>query len=140
MQSRILEELRKIEELFEGNRQKVLHLRGESDCAIPWEERSLFDSRKYYMALKAQDLLYSRQYLCHQIASHEKMLNAFNCPTSPKQPESVKVGLGERLIQYADELKQVEAGNWEYFNKIICFNEEMMKTYITTKYPNIWNS
>ena len=69
-----LPELIKLDELFDRNRQTILRLKGDSDLADPWHERSLFDSRKYYMSLKAHDWSYARKYLNFKVDFYKKRI------------------------------------------------------------------
>ncbi len=126
-----LSELYKLEELFDHNRQRALYLLHESDCAVPWQERSLFDYKKFYMALKAQNYLYVRNYLNLKINDCMKTLE------SPHQPNSVKESSLSRLTQYSDQLKRIDSEDFGYFEELLQANEERLLRYIAKKYPKI---
>lgn len=134
-----LPELVKLEELFDFNRQKKLYLSGDFDVAIPWQERSLFDSRKYYIALKAHNLSYAQRYLNHQINFFKNRLKSFDNPDFPRQPDVVKQRFGAKLALYSEHLEWLDSGNFSYFDDLLKSNENEMLKYLAKKYPKIFN-
>jgi len=134
-----LPELIKLEELFDRNRLKKLHLRGDSDCAIAWQERSLFDARKYYMALKSRNLVYAEQYLFHQIDYLQTSISSLNKPNSPRQPDIVKDRFSAKLALCLEQLERLNSGNLSYFEDLLNSNENQMRKYLAEKYPIIHN-
>lgn len=132
-----LPELIKLEELFDRNRQKRLQLRGDSDLAIPWQERSLFDSRKYYMALKSRNLSYAYQYINHQVNFYKTRLEAFDNPDSPRQPDIVRERFLTKLATYSEQLEWLDSGDFSYFDDLLNANEKQMNEFLSTKYPKI---
>ena len=82
-------ELIKLEELFDLNRQEALYYLGDSDCAIPQNERSVFDSRKYFMALKAHDYSYAHSFLQRMVNYYDVKVKCFHSENSPQQPATV---------------------------------------------------
>ena len=132
-----LSELIKLEELFDCNRQKRLHLMGEYDSAAPWQERSLFDYRKYYMALKSRNLSYAEQYLNYQVNFHKNELKYFNNPNSPNQPETVIRRFEAKLSLVSEQLERLLSGDFGYFDDLIKSNESEMLLYLADKYPKV---
>ncbi len=132
-----LPELIKLEELFDRNRQKTLHLMGESNFAAPWQERSLFDSRKYFMALKAHNLPYAYQYLNHKVAFYKNRLKSFDNPNSPRQPDVVRERFSAKLALYSKHLEWLDSGDFGYFDDLLNSNEKQMKSFLAAKYPKI---
>lgn len=133
-----LPELVKLEELFELNRQKRLHLIGGIDSAVPWQERSLFDYRKYYMALKAHNLTYAQQYLNHQVNFHKATLKSFDKPDSPRQPDVVRQRFLAKLALYSEHLERLDSGDFSYFDNLLKSNENQMLKYLADKYPKLF--
>ncbi len=132
-----LPELVKLEELFEINRQKALHLIDEVDSAVPWQERSLFDYRKYYMALKARNLSYAQQYLNHQVNFYTTTLKSFDKPNSVRQPDVVRRRFLAKLAFYSEHLERLNSGDFSYFDDLLKSNENQMLKYLADKYPQI---
>lgn len=131
-------ELVKLEELFEKNRIETLRLWGDTDHAtLTWQERSLFDDRKYYMALKSHDLAYARQYLLFQVSYRKKALERFDSPDSPRQPDSVKERLSANLVRDIEQLKRVESADFDYFDCLLSFNEDKTLKFLADQYPRI---
>lgn len=117
----------KLEEILEKNRQQVLQLMGISDSAVPWQERSLFDYRKFFMALKLHDFGYARQYLNYQVEFCENKIRSFNIPNSSKQPISVIEGFQAQLSLHLKYLELIEAGDFAFFDEMLLDNETQMK-------------
>lgn len=132
-----LREVLKLEEEFDRNRQKVLSIRNDSDFATPWQERTLFDSRKYYMALKSHNISYAQHYLYYQIDFCEKKLDSFNSSNSPKQPEIVKKRFSSKLSLHKEHLARLETGDDVYFDELLQMNEVQTREFISTRYPQI---
>ena len=132
-----LEELIKLEELFEENRQKILQLIGGSDMAAPWYERSLFDYKKYYMALKSHNLIYAHQYLIHQINSHKRRLEEFDNPNFPEQPDCVRERCLAGLKQNMEQLDWIESGDFGKFDDMLNNNEKQMYEFLSIKHSKI---
>lgn len=127
----------RLEELFESNRLKSLHIMGASDCAAPWQDRCWFDARKYYMALKAHDYSYAQEYLSYQVAFCKRKLDSFQKANSPEQPERVKKRFAEKLVKLEECLERMESGDAAYFDELIRQNECKMLEYLAVKYPKI---
>lgn len=132
-----LPELIKLEELFDLNRQKKLHLRGDFDFAVPWQERSLFDPRKYYMALKAHNLSYAQQYLNHQVNFYKNRLKSFDNSNSPRQPDIVRDRFLAKLSLYSEQLEHLDSEDFDYFHDLLNSNENQMIQFLAAKYPKI---
>jgi len=132
-----LPELVKLEELFDLNRQKALRLMGDVDSAAPWQERSLFDYRKYYMALKARNLSYAQQYLNHQVNFCKTSLKSFDEPNSPRQPDVVRQRFLAKLASCSEHLERLDSGDFSYFDNLLKSNENQMLKYLEDKYPKI---
>lgn len=133
-----LPELVKLEELFEKNRMETLRLWGDTDHAtLTWQERSLFDDRKYYMALKSHDLDYARKYLLFQISYREKTLKSFDSPDSPRQPDSVIEKFSANLARDIEQLKRVESADFDYFDRLLSSNEDKTLKFLADQYPQI---
>ena len=126
-----------LEELFESNRQKYLSLLGEADCAVPWQERSLFDYRKYYMALKTHNLPYAQQFLNYQINYYEKRLKSFAEPDAPKQPDAVIEGFSIRLGVYEQQRNWLDSGDFSRFDEHLRANEKAMYEFLAARYPKV---
>ena len=132
-----LPELIKLEELFDRNRIQTLDLLGSYDSAAPLDERSLFDYRKYYMALKANDFGYARQYLEFQIGFRKKQLQEFDNPNYPKQPPIVKERLLRTLHLHASHLEHLNAGDVRFFSDMLDANEQETYRFLAANYPKI---
>lgn len=130
-------EVMELEELFERNRLNVLHLMGESDAAMPFHERSLFDPRKYYMALKSHNYSYAKRYLENQVDYHDRKLKEFDAPGAPKQPDGLKVRFLADRAQYSEQLERLYSGDFAFFDNLLDSNESQTLNWITTRYPNI---
>lgn len=131
------EELIKLEEEFESVRQRVLYLAGETDHALPLQERSLFDSRKYYMALKAHNYSYAQRYLKHQVEHYESRLKKCNAPDATIRPEIVKKRFADARDRYTELLERLDSGDLTYFENLINFNENQTREFIAAQYPKI---
>lgn len=132
-----LPELIKLEELFDRNRQIRLHQQGDSDSAVPWQERSLFDSRKYYMALKAHNMSYARQYLNYRVNFYKTKLKSFDNPNSPRQPDIVRERFLAGQVLCSEQLERLDLGDFSYFDDLLNSNENQMLKYLADKYPKI---
>lgn len=132
-----LPELIKLEELFDRNRQKRLQLSGDYDSAVPWQERSLFDSRKYFMALKSHNVSYAYQYLNNQVNFYKTRLKSFDNPNSSKQPGVVRERFSTKLAVYSEQLELLDSGSFDYFDDLLNTNEDQMREFLATKYPKI---
>lgn len=136
-----LAELCSLEEQFENNRLQVLKLLQIANLAADsWNERSLHDSRKYYMALKSRNYDYAYRFLCHQIHYHEEQLNKFEHNQSAKQPSQVKKRYSEALYRYAEDLGWLDCKQTDYFDAIVSSNESMMRSFLARQYPKIVNN
>ena len=127
----------KLEEVLDCNRQKCLQLMGEADLADPWQERSLFDYRKYYMALKSRNLSYVCQYLKHQVNYCKTALESFDKPNSPKQPEGVKEHFLAKLSIESEKLQWLESGDLGKFEDLLNTNERQMQEFLASNYPKL---
>ena len=127
----------KLEELFESNRLKCLELRGWQDHAQPWQERSMFDSRKFYMALKACDYVYAEKYLRFQIEYCQRTLELMEKPDSTKQPEIVKKRMSENLNVCSEFLGRLTSGDYSFFDDLLLQNEAKTKEWLLDRYPTI---
>ena len=125
-------ELLKIEKLFDDNRLNILRELNMSDSAQPWEERSLFDTQKYYMALKSHNVNYVRRYFNHMIEHHKNSLTSFKT-SSTKQPESVIKNHEEDLVEFEQKLEIFSSKGFTYFDKIIEKNEKLMTEILLSK-------
>ena len=134
-----LPELIKLEELFDGNRQTRLQLRGDFDSALNWQERSLFDSRKYFMALKSRNLSYAYQYLNYQINFCKMKLEALDNPNASIQPDIVRERFSIRLAMHLEHLERLQSGKLGYFDALLNANENQMKKFLSTQYPKIFS-
>ena len=132
-----LPELIKLEELFDRNRIETLRLLGGYDSAAPLEERSLCDYRKYYMALKANDFSYARQYLEFQVDLHKKSLKEFDDPSYPQQPQGVIERFLHALRMHSSHLEHLNAGDLQFFSGMLAANEQETCRFLSTNYPKI---
>ncbi len=130
-------ELVKLEELFDYNRKKCLQLQGEEDKAEPWQERSLFDYTKFYLALKSHNWIYVNRYLNYQVDHYKTSLKSFDSPNAPKQPDSVKKRFLDKLIVRSEQLEHLKSGDFNYFDTIVRANEKQMVEYLTANYPKV---
>lgn len=133
-----LPELIKLEELFECNRIQTLYIKGGYDSAVPLHERSLFDDRKYYMALKGKDFSYIRQYLSHQINFYKEKLKEFDIPNYPRQPNIVRERFLGNLTEYSTHLSRLNSGEYGYFANMLNSNERQMSEFLITHYPKVF--
>lgn len=125
-----LSELISLEEVLDNNRKIRLSLIGEKDLAIPWQERSLFDPRKYYMAMKTKNFSYMYQYLNFKIDFCAKRLKYFDSSNSTNQPHSVKEGFSATLALYTTQLEQLRSGKFDYFEELLKCNEQQMRNFM----------
>ena len=72
----------------------------ECDFAKPLQIRSLFDDRKYYMALKSKNLSYAKMYMIHQVEDCSIKVEEFNNSFDNKQPDVVIQRFGDRLKNF----------------------------------------
>ena len=129
-----LSELISLEELFDCHRKRALALQGDLDFAVPWQERSLFDSRKYYMALKSRSFDYARKYLNHQINFYKNELDLLDKPGSPKQPPIVRAGFLSKLETCKEQLQWIDAGEFSNLEDLLNSNEIQMRKFLLTKF------
>ncbi len=101
-----LPQLIKLDELFDNNRLKALALRGSTDGAPPWQERSLASIEKYIMALKSHDFEYALKYIEWWQQKHfwPLMKQRYN-PLATKQPDIV-YSRNEKYFQKLTEHKR----------------------------------
>lgn len=127
-----------LEELFDQNRKEVLRRIGEVDCAMPWQESSLYDGYKYYMALKAKNWDYARRYLVFLIHHYEEKLREFNLPDAPKQPPWVKPRFEAQLNELCERLDRLSYSDFAFFNDMVNRNESQTLEFIKSKYPKLY--
>lgn len=125
-----LQELFSLEELFDANRKRVVCLKGGTDSAKPWQERSLFDYRKYYMALKASNWEYAEKYLIHMVNNYQSALMRFGSEESPRQPDMVIKKHKLKLGSFMEQLSHIQAHDHVFFTKQIIANENEMNKYL----------
>lgn len=129
--------LMKLEESFDINRIKWLELIGECDRASPLHERSMFDSNKFYMALKSCDYDYAEKYLRFHISYCQNELELMERPESTKQPEIVKIRITENLNVWTDYLKRLTSGDYAFFDNLLLQNEAQTKSWLLDRYPAV---
>lgn len=131
-----LTELVKQEEKFDRNRREILLLRGEADCAKSWKERSLFDYKKYFMALKAGNYTYAQVFLNHQVNFYEKALH--ECIIS-QESKTVIEKHTMKYRSYSEQLKMLNSGDRDYFYNLIQSNEDAMWKLLKQNYPKLYD-
>lgn len=122
----------KLEEVLDRNRRKRLQLIGEADLAVPWQERSLFDYRKFYMALKSRNLSYACQYMNHKVNYCKATLETLDKPNSPKQPDGVRERFLAKLTMASEQLKWLETGDFGKFDDLLNTNESQMREFLAS--------
>ena len=127
----------KLDELFDNNRKKSLELMGSIDRASPWQERSMFDSRKFYLALKSCNYVYAELYLRFHVSYHQFELERMEKPESTKQPESVIREIKEDLDLCLELLKRLTSGDYVFFDNLLLQNEAQAKLWLFDRYPAI---
>lgn len=127
--SAALPELINLDKLLDQNRRAFLRILGESDFAAPWEERSLGDSRKYYMSLKAKDYLYAERYL-------DWILEQYRTKHLNRQDKRTETDL--RYISFLEQLHMLQSGNFDYFDQLIVSNEKIMHKFLSVQYPVLY--
>lgn len=118
-----LSELLVIEELFDARRREALSLHNQSDHALPWYEHSLFDPKKYYMALKANDRDYALSFLTMYIRFYRVKLKEFASSTNTRQPPIVIERYHSMLEKYTEHNQRLLANDSEYFEALLAENE-----------------
>ena len=111
-----LSEVLLLEELIDNNRKTILKRENLQDLAEPWRERALSDSRKYYMALKAGNYEFAREFLQHQLNVMESQLRQSAQNT------------------YRYHIEQLNAGNEAFFCDVVKRNEIQMRAHILKEY------
>ena len=119
-----LSELLIIEELVDARRIEWLALHNESDKARPWRERSMFDPRKYYMALKANDRDYAISFLTLNIKFYEAKLTDIASASVRNRPPVVQERYQAMHRQYTEHLKYLLESNQEFLEDLLARNEE----------------
>ena len=130
-------ELLKLEELFDRNRRTMLHLKGMSDKAAPWQERSLFDYIKFYMALKSHNISYAYLFLNHKVNYFTTNLKNLDDPNYPRQPDHVREGYMTKLATCLEQLAWLDSGNFSNFENMLNSNEKQMIEFLAEKHPKI---
>lgn len=123
-------ELLRLEMEFERNRLAKLKQMGTLDCASNWKDRSLFDAKKYYMALKAKNYTYARQYLEHEISHYKNIITSLKDPKSSQQPKIVKERFVNTLNSRLDHLSHLSAEEYSFFEDLLCSNEQRMLDFL----------
>ena len=128
-------ELIKLEKMFDDNRLNALALLGEKDTAKPWENESLFDTKKYFMALKSGNYIYAHKFLTHQV---DFLCCEVQKSLCSNQPPIVLDRLSQKLSSYREQLRILQSGNRGYFEKLVQTNEETMKAMLHARYPKLF--
>ena len=97
----------------------------------------MFDSRKFYMALKACDYVYAEKYLRFQIEYCQTTLELMEKPDSTKQPEIVKKRMSENLNMCSEFLGRLTSGDYSFFDDLLLQNEVKTKEWLLDRYPAI---
>lgn len=132
-----LRELYHLEELFDNNRKRVVYLQGGADFAKPWQERSLFDSRKYYMALKVANWDYAKTYLIQKVKYYQSESKRFDSQKSPRQPDIVIKKHSLELASCKEQLNMIQTCNYGFFTEQLSANETEMHEFLRVKYPKL---
>ena len=123
-----LTDLLALEKTFDYNRRKYLQLKGITDCAKPWQYRSMLDSKKLYMALKTSNWSYARQYFTNWIDCYKGGSKQFDKSRSTEHT---------RLTELLECLQKLEGKDYGYFHTIVKCNEIEMRKFLTTQYPKL---
>lgn len=123
-------ELIALEKLFNNNRIAYLKLNGREDLAGSGAELNLFDSAKYYMALKNGNHSYAKKRLSALLD-----LNLMSYENEKRNlSEDVLADRRRSIQQLLEEVVLLETGNVGYFQHLIEENEvysrESLKRYI----------
>ncbi len=132
-----LPQLIKLEKQFEIIRLNRLKAKGIKNCAKPWQWGSLWDGKKYYMALKSDNWPYVKRYLDCQIEHHKKTIASFDDPNATKQPEIVKQRFSEGLIELVERMDHLQGKDYGYFKTSLQTNETKMCEYLADQYPKL---
>ena len=130
-------EVIELEKLFERNRIKALSIMGLNDCAKPFAERVLFDSKKYYMAIKAKNFEYARRYLIYQMNYYKTELQTLEKGNITKQADIVRQKYTDKIIWIEEQFAQLENGNIVYFDDLIKDNEAIMHKFLAENFPHL---
>lgn len=108
-----------LEKLFYYNHIERTKLKGIKFIAGYSMEVVIFDSIKYFMALKSGDYdfaLESRKALLEQnVWAYESSKNTL--------PEDVKIKREKGIINLQNEIQRLEEKDWDYFEKLVADNE-----------------
>ena len=99
--------------------------------------RKLFDSRYYYLSLKAKDISFAKEFLFHNISIAKNDLKLCDFPPYDKM-ETRRIRVVERLQRYTEHLEQLERENWSYFEELLANNESAMLTELSKNYPKLF--
>lgn len=131
-----LASLLKVEEILDENRKSVLRQEGSDDCAVPWQEDSLFDSNKYWLALKCRNYSYAKRYLSHQIKDYEELISEIEGGTDT-QPASVYTNAIAECENSRKLLMKLDNGEYAFFEKIVEEQERQTLSLLRNKYPRL---
>ena len=133
-----MQEMIRLEEVFENNRQEWLKMIGTTDESLyTWQEGSLSDEHKYYMALKNKDWSYVEQYLNLMVEDYKMAFKEFDDPDYPEQPDIVIKNYQDGLAEFSELLDRFNAGDYDYFDELVKFNEIETKKFLALHYPKL---
>lgn len=107
------------------------------DIPVGELDRKLFDSRYYYLSLKAKDVSFAKRFLQHWISLTEQDIAMCDVPPYNKM-DGRKERTIESLRHYTEQLSQLENENWSYFEKRLANNESAMLTELSKNYPKLF--
>ena len=100
-------------------------------------QRKLYDSRYYYLSLKAKDISFAKKFLNHNLLITKDDLYQCNFPPYNKM-EDRKMRIIDNLQHYTEHLEQLESKNWSYFEDLLANNEAVMLTELSKSYPKLF--
>ena len=128
--------LLKIEEKFDNNRKSFLHQVGSDDCAEPWQERSLFDDNKYWLAIKCRDYAYVKRCLSHQIKDCEILISEIESGNDP-QPASVYTNAIAECESLRKRLRKLDNADYAFFEEMAETQEKQTLSWLRDTYPRL---
>lgn len=116
-----LQALIEVERLFERNRLAKVWMEGDTPKVYPNGGVNIFDSSKYYMALKSGDYAYALK-SCRALEMNNKRAYQSGCENGWLSDENW-ISRAKEIAQWEEDRIHLEMGDTKYFQAILTENE-----------------
>jgi hypothetical protein len=96
----------------------------------------LFDSNKYWLALKCRNYSYAKLYLSHQIQDYEELISEIEGGTDT-QPASVYTNAIAECESLRKRLRKLDNEDYAFFEEMAEVQEKQTLSWLRDTYPRL---